>query len=224
MEKQFTEENGESINSEDKQELVNAVSRAVESAKLQDQYGELPGSLKEFYKEFFKSKVYWATVLQDYLTDLDEKDYSWKRPNKRFPFCYLPSLLKQESKLKHLAFFIDTSGSIDDEQMNQFCSEIKYIHEYFKPEKMTVAQFDTKIQYIETIKEEDKFDGMEIYGRGGTSLVPVKEWIEENNPSAAIIFSDLDCVPMEYTKTPIVWIMIGDSCYQKPTFGKVIQI
>ena len=49
--------------------------------------------------------------------------------------------------------------------------------------------------------------------------------IEETLPTAAIIFTDLECLPMPAlkTKVPIIWT-VADNPYAKVPFGQLIHI
>ena len=204
------------------QKVVNIVSNAMEMAKISDKAGSIPGNLQQFFDNFFKSIVPWQTILQNYLKDLDEEIYSWKRPNRRYQDIYLPSLVQDEGRLEHLAFFLDVSGSIDDAQLQRFNSEVKYIQEIMRPKKLTLIQFDTDIQKIDVLTEDDKFNKLNVVGRGGTSLECVHDWIVKNKPTCSVIFSDLYCEPMEDPKIPIIWVIIDSEI--QPEFGKCIFI
>jgi predicted metal-dependent peptidase len=90
---------------------------------------------------------------------------------------------------------------------------------------MTLIQFDTKITDITVFEEKDKFEKLVVIGRGGTSFVPVRQWIIDNTPTAAIVFSDMGCEPMEPlpVQIPIVWIAINNRGSKVP-FGTLIHI
>lgn len=211
---------GNGINQE--QKIVNIVTNAMEIAKMSNKAGSIPGNLQQFFDNFFKSIVPWQTILQNHLKDLDEEIYSWKRPNRRYQDIYLPSLVQDEGRLEHLAFFLDVSGSIDDSQLQRFNSEVKYIQEIMRPKKLTLIQFDTDIQKIDVLTEDDKFNKLNVVGRGGTSLECVHDWIIKNKPTCGVIFSDLYCEPMENPKIPIIWVIIDSEI--QPDFGKCIFI
>jgi len=90
---------------------------------------------------------------------------------------------------------------------------------------MTVVQFDTKIQKIDEFKEGDTFNEIKIVGRGGTDLRCVREHIMEIKPTAAIIFSDLECPPMRKLDhdIPVIWIVVGNK-EAEVNFGQMIHI
>ena len=88
---------------------------------------------------------------------------------------YLPSLIDDDGGLDHLIYYLDVSGSISDGDIIRFHSEFKYVKEHFEPEKMTMVQFDTRITQEKVFHKEDPFVETHVVGRGGTSLVPVRE-------------------------------------------------
>ena len=71
---------------------------------------------------------------------------------------------------------------------------------------------------------KDKFEKIVIVGRGGTKLGPVRQHIMDNQPTAAIIFSDMLVSPMRPGPTcPILWVAISNKDAKVP-FGKLIHI
>lgn len=208
-----------------KNKIAANVVRAVQQAKLMKQAGDLPGDLEYMIKEFLDPVLPWEQLLLKFFTDMAEEDYSWKRPNRRYSDVYLPSIIEEEDLLEHLMFFFDVSCSVTDEQAKRFCGEVKYIQEVIRPKKLTLVQFDTKIQHEQEFELDELFEGINIHGRGGTSLVCVKRHIEEHQPTAAIIFSDLECEPMDTLEplVPVVWVCI-DNPDAEVHFGDLIHI
>ena len=133
--------------------------------------------------------------------------------------------MDDDGRLEHLAYFLDTSGSIKSKDALRFSSEVAYVKEKYQPQKMTLVQFTTEIADEQVIEDGDKFTDVTIKGRGGTRLVPVREWIIKHKPTAAIIFTDLEVRPMEPLPfdIPVIWVVIRNPGAQVP-FGKIINI
>lgn len=203
-----------------KQELVNVVQNAIQQTKILG--GDIPGKISKIVSEFLKPKLPWWRLLRNYLTEQMETSWSWSRPNKRFSEVYLPHLSKDEGRLERIALFLDTSGSIEDQEVKQFNSEAKYIQEVLNPEKLTVIMFDTEIQKVLEFTEDKPYKDIVVVGRGGTSLEPVHDYIVKHKPSCSIIFSDLYCSPMNRVKTPVIWVISGD--HTAPSWGKSFRI
>lgn len=204
---------------------VNAVVKAVHQAKLAGQAGSIPGNIEELIKQFLEPILPWEQLLMQFFTDLLDEDYSWKRPNRRYQDLYLPCRFTDDGRLEHLIYYLDVSGSISDKDVLRFNSEVKYIKESLNPAKLTLVQFDTTIRQERVFHEHDLFEEVVVVGRGGTSLVPVREHIHQHKPTAAIIFSDLDCPamqPLDYD-IPVIWIAVHARGRDVP-FGKLIHI
>lgn len=207
------------------QAVVNTVVMAVHQAKLSGQAGNLPGEIEQTLKKFLEPVIPWQQVLMKWFTDMLDEDYSWHRPNRRYDEMYLPSKFEDEGRLAHLVFYEDVSGSITDAQHLRFNSEVKYIQEVLKPKRLTLCQFDVEITDEKDYKEEDPFDEIKIIGGGGTSYHDVRRHIIEHKPTAAVIFSDMYCAPMQPLPfdIPIIWIAINNPG-ATPPFGKMLHI
>ena len=210
------------------QEQVNAVSTVVQAQQVAQIAGEdspLSDALKEIMKQFLNPIIAWDVLLHRFMLELTKTSRSWQRPNRRYPKMYLPSKHVDRGALTHLAFIEDVSGSITDADALRFNSEVKYVKDKYDPEKLTLVQFDQEITQEKTFTRKDKFDQVEIVGRRGTDLAPVRQWIIDNQPTAAIIFSDLQCAPMEPLpfNIPIIWVAISNKEAVVP-FGQLIHI
>ena len=208
------------------QATINAVVQAVHQAKLSGQAGNLPGGIEQTLKQFLEPVIPWQVVLMQFFTDLLNEDYSWKRPNRRYVDMYLPSRFTDDGRLEHLMYFLDVSGSITDKDVIRFNSEVKYIQEVLKPQRLTLVQFDTVIQDVKEFKEEEPFNEILVKGRGGTSWAPVKEYIDKTLPTAVVVFTDMgfwDAVVPLNSDIPIIWVAINNPS-ATPPFGKMIHI
>jgi predicted metal-dependent peptidase len=215
---------GGPVTREQRAQAVNNVIRAAQQAKLSGA-GSMPSDIEETLTRFLAPVVPWEQYIYRFFTDLVEDGYSWSRPNRRYSDVYLPSKHLEDGALAHLAYFEDVSGSISNDDMIRFNSEFKFLKENFKPEKMTLLQFDTRICDEIVYKQDDPFDRVVRKGCGGTSLECVRAWIEEHKPTAVVVFSDLQCAPMAAlsSQIPILWVCIANGSATVP-FGQVIHI
>lgn len=211
---------------EDGMAHAHTVIQAVHQAKATGKESHIPDGVESLVNTFLTPVIPWEQELYEFFKDLADNMYrTWGRPNRRIHHINLPSYVSDESKLEHIAYFIDVSGSITHHQVIRVNSEIKYIKEVLKPKKLTIIQFDDRITKVIEVNEEDDFNELEIYGRRGTSLRPVRQWIIDNEPTAAIIFSDLMCTPMQNlpTQIPIIWVAVDNHLATIP-FGRIIYI
>lgn len=125
--------------------------------------GSIPGELKEYLDSLFKIKpqvfnwkAYFRRVIGNLITS--ELYLTRMRPSRRFP----DSRGVRFKRKPHVLVGVDTSGSVSNEELEDFFSEIYYL--WKSGVKVTIAQVDTKIEHIE--EYNGKFN-KEIYGRGG---------------------------------------------------------
>lgn len=205
------------------QETIASIVRAVQAAHQSKDAGSLPGEIQQIIEEFLDPVLPWDVLLKRYFTEMSNDDYSWRRPNRRHEDIYLPTLLG-DNGLDHLIYYLDVSGSVTDEQVLRFFSEVRYIHNELKPKQLTLVTFDKKIQDEYNFFEGDPFEKIEINGRGGTDLGPVYHHIVKHRPTAAVIFSDLYVYPM-YTDpvSPVLWVIM-DNKKAVTHFGKRIHL
>lgn len=212
------------VTSQVAQQMVNATVKAIQSAKMAGQAGAIPGNLESVIEAYLAPKIPWETHLYRWMQDLLDEDYTWRRPNRRFQDIYLPSRFTDDGRLEHLIYYLDVSGSVGDDEVLRFNSEIAYVKRTFKPRKLTLVQFDTRITSETVFEEHEPFEKLVVVGRGGTSLEPVRKHILDNNPTAAIVFSDLYCAPMAPGPLPpIIWVAVGNTAAQV-NMGKLIHI
>lgn len=212
------------MSKEDMVKAVNSVVRAAQQAKIAGA-GNMPGDMEALLTVFLTPIVPWEQLLHRFMQELAEDNWSWRMPNRRYPDFYLPSRFEDTGALEHLAYFEDTSGSITDADATRFNSEFKYVKDTYEPKKMTLIQFDTVIQDERVYLDTDPFEQVVIKGRGGTSLEPARKWIIDNKPTAAVVFSDLGCEPMQHPgfEIPIIWVCIKNRRASVP-FGQIIHI
>lgn len=207
----------------DKASQIGKIVQASQSSRMAKEVGILPGEVEQHIKDFLDPVLPWDALLFQFFTELSNDDYSWRRPSRRYEDEYLPTL-SGENGLEHLTYYWDVSGSITDDEIVRINSEIKYVHDMFKPKRMTVVTFDTKLHDIFEFTDDDTFEDLTIHGRGGTSLACVYEHIKETKPTAAVILSDLYCHPMaQNPNVPVLWIVL-DNPHAKTHFGKTIHL
>lgn len=211
---------------EDPSGVINTVIGAYHSANMSGGPGSVPGEIELILKRFLSPKLPWEQLLHAFFHELANHDYRWNKPNRRYADIYLPSLQEEEEGgLDHIMYFLDVSGSISDMEVTRFNSEVKYIKDTFNPEKLSLIQFDTKIQDVQVFEKEDPFEELLVKGRGGTSLDPVHAYIVKHKPTAVVVFSDLHCPVMENLPIPVplIWICINNPD-AKVTQGQLVHI
>jgi predicted metal-dependent peptidase len=197
-----------------------AADQAMRSAKA---CGHEPANLDRPLSESRETKQDWRTILRDFIAARTPSDYRWSPPNRRYVASgvYLPSV--ERGGLGTIVIGVDTSGSIGEDELEQFAGEISAISDEAQPEAIHVVYCDAAVQSSQQFGPSEPIN-LEPKGGGGTDFRPVFEWVDANQigPVCLIYLTDLCChsyppIP-EY---PVLWVT--DSRREAP-FGETIQI
>ena len=205
-------------------EITDVVVRAKAQAQISGDtkaIGELPGEILRIIDELLNPKLPWPVILNRFLDQRTRQEYSWARKNRRFQSTYMPSL--HSYGLGHLTFAIDTSGSVDDEELQRMLSELRGIQQVFNPEHMTIIDCDSEIHQVHEINQNTDIMSLKFSGGGGTSFLPVLEYVTKHPTQALVYFTDLygesDLDEVDY---PILWIC--NSEHKPATIGETIYV
>jgi predicted metal-dependent peptidase len=203
--------------------------------------GRFPGSQRQLLKNVQLPAVRWEDEIQFMVEDICRNDYTWTRPNPRYiqAGVYLPSMHGQKSV--DMIFFVDTSGSLSDKQLELIMAEIREVIAHFNI-RVIVVYWDTNFRDVEIFDKADVLDpdwGLHIAGRGGTNFSGVLDWMDENladmevDPRACIFFTDMGCsnYPDREPGLPWIWAHVPSGSNfntgylnHKPDWGKYIKI
>lgn len=172
--------------------------------------GEIPDEISRIIEKLLNPKLPWPVILNRFLDQRIRDEYSWARKNRRYhQNTYLPSL--HSYGLSHLTFAIDTSGSVNDDELQEMLSEINGIQQIFNPTSMTIIDCDSEIHQIHHVDQNTDILSLTFQGGGGTSFQPVLDYVTKYPTQALIYFTDLygedDLDPVDY---PILWICNSD--------------
>lgn len=196
---------------------------AATIAKMSKDYGDLPGEVQQMIDEFLDPKLPWQELLMNFFEALSSVEYSYSRPNRRYVDPILPGKTNRNG-LELIHYYLDVSGSITDNDIVRFNSEVKHIKETYNPEKLVLVTFDTKLQDFYEFEEDDEFDQIVVTGRGGTNLTEVWAHAKEHKPSAMVVFTDLYVgIPQENPGVPIIWVVTDNPDCEVP-YGTLIHV
>ena len=195
----------------------------AEAATVARMQGKLPAGIEELLKDILQPKINWREVLRQFLVSNFKNDFSWLPPSKKHIHngLVLPSL-KTEG-IGTVVVGVDTSGSISNENLQQFFGEIQSILNTYEMD-LHVVQCDAAVQKHDTYRRGDELGAVEIKGRGGTSFVPVFDMVSEENinPVCLIYLTDLwGDFPEEAPNYPVLW---AATTQEEVPFGEVIRI
>ena len=196
------------------------VAQAAQAAKMM---GKLSANIERLVGEILQPKVDWREVLQRFVTKCKNDERSWARPNRRFlsQGLYLPSVSGES--LGEIVFAVDCSGSINQDEINQFASEITTVKDDHSPTKIHVVYFDSSVSHYESYEREDDLD-IKPHGGGGTAFSPVFEYLAEHNidPVACVFLTDLYCNDFgDAPDYPVLWVSTHKD---EAPFGEVVMM
>lgn len=206
------------------------IKRLVEASTFAKLRGDIPKGMERVIGALTNNLVDWKSLLRKYITNSVISDWTWKRPNKRSQVLgtYLPSTQKENIEI---VIAIDTSGSIGQEELTQFISEIVHIVRSINNLKAYVIQCDCSIQDEMEIKNGNinKILKMKAKGGGGTNHVPIfsKMEKEKKNIRALICLTDgfTEFPQKKHYSFDTIWVLTKNSCKESNIpFGKVIKM
>ena len=203
--------------------ITNIIVRARTQAQMSGKAaGEIPDEISRMIDKLLNPKLPWQVILNKFLDQRVKEDYSWARKNRRYPSdTYMPSL--HSYGLGHLTFAIDTSGSIEDKELQEMLSEIRGIQQVFNPEHMTVIDCDSVIHKVHDVDQNTDIMSLDFHGGGGTRFQPVLDYVAEHPTQALIYFTDLygetEIEPVNY---PVLWICNSD--HEPATIGETVYV
>jgi predicted metal-dependent peptidase len=183
--------------------------------------GNVPGEIEGVIvvEEIVAPKFDWRGFIRRF-TGVSTKVFTKKirrKENRRFSDN--PGL--KVKMRQHMLLAIDTSGSVSDDELREFMSEIYHI--YKCGVDITVVQCDTMIKSIEPYT--GKFE-MAVQGRGGTEFDPVLEYFNANlkKYTSLVYFTDGECYTHVRPKGNVLWVLSERSSMNDSLPGKVIKL
>lgn len=199
------------------------VKQAAQSAKA---IGKLPASFNGLIEALERSVVDWKDYIASWVKGTNPDDFSWRRPKMySFPGCdvFTPRITRTGAGIGLLS--IDTSGSVSDNELKRYVSEILGVVETLNPEKLFIVQHDSQINRVDEWEAGDQFTGVKIAGRGGTCIAPTFNYIEKMDeaPDWVICFSDMEIgdYPSVAPAMPVLWCATGK---MTAPFGTYIDV
>lgn len=196
-------------------------SRLKETAEqIVKQAGKVPGELSSILEAIknkppvFNWKRYFRRLIGNSITS--EIQLTRMRPSKRFPDARGIRMKRKPN----IMVAVDTSGSISQDDLKDFFSEIHHI--WKTGVNVTVVEFDTKIQNIFEYKGQQN---IKVHGRGGTDATSAIEYYKQHHDfSSCIIFTDgyLSTFKLPICQS-LIWVITKDGNKTKYP-GQVIYI
>ena len=236
-----TNENGQELSPTEMAELQEELQRTITMADKLDSIGENPtGGFGKAMEQLNESYVDWVDVMRDLLQSVYSNNPTWTRLNKRHSWrgINLPSRDK-EPKGGELVIAIDTSGSVSEEELNVFATEINSLAEECGINKIRVCYCDTTVHKNSKGEWWDEYDldceELELVcrGGGGTDFDPpfnlYNDYTDDTDDVIAFIyFTDAygQCSSEVEPNVPVIWALSGgeNNWSNELPFGEKVAI
>lgn len=188
-------EGAENLSEDEVKEVKKQIDQALRQGEIIR--SKMQGNANRAVTELLEPKIDWREQLREFVQSVcKQKDKSsWRRPSKRFigQDIYMPSLIGEA--VGRLVVAIDTSGSIGQDELTEFLTEVKAICDEVSPEAIELLYWDSHVAGHETYNRGD-YDALvtttKPAGGGGTTVGCVNEYIKEHRlaPEAVVILTD----------------------------------
>lgn len=213
---------------EEKKELSEKVEKALREGGLLA--GRLGAEMPREIKDLLAPKVDWRDELRDFVTSsMKGKDeFTWRKLNRRGLANDMLMPTVEDETINRLIIANDTSGSINNEQLTEYATELANICEVCQPDEVLVLWWDTKVHGVQSIGEQQYGDLRNVLkpkGGGGTRVSCVSEYINTHKLTAdcVVVFTD-GYVEPDVTwnvNAPTLWLITCNDHFHPP--GKIVK-
>ena len=220
-----SEQKGTSQREANSEKWKNIINKAKTISKMK-QAGLKGSGLARVFKELLEPTINWKDALYKYIT---QSRADFEGYDRRFVHdgMYIDDV---GGNKVHVAAFVDTSGSVDEELLQNFLSELFFAINSTRGTTGYLYYFDTELYPQGNIED---LDGVpKPVGLGGTSFVPIMKELNKissensHTSTVGIIYTD-GFAPMtwEEPETPLLWcISPGGVKEENIKYGDVVRI
>lgn len=220
-----SEQKGTSQREANSEKWKNIINKAKTISKMK-QAGVKGSGLARVFKELLEPTINWKDALYKYIT---QSRADFEGYDRRFIHdgMYIDDV---GGNKVHVAAFVDTSGSVDEELLQNFLSELFFAINSTRGTTGYLYYFDTELYPQGNIED---LDGVpKPVGLGGTSFVPIMKELNKissensHTNTVGIIYTD-GFAPMtwEEPETPLLWcISPGGIKEGNIKYGDVVRI
>ena len=208
----------------EKQLIQNQINNQIKTAAEQTikMRGTIPAEMKEIVDELFKPKPRifdWKSYFRRMLGSI--YDINIKKTRRKESIRFPDSAGIKHKKKVSILVAVDTSGSVNDDELRDFFSEITYI--YKTGARITILECDAKI--TANYEYTGKWTG-KIHGRGGTDFQPVIDYYRKNmkDYAALVYFTDGECSIPDNVPRDTIWVITSEGDHTKTYPGKTVFI
>lgn len=182
------------LSKDELQKIKNEMRAAVIQAAQTVGAGKVPAGIKRLIQELTEPKLDWRTLIEMHIQSAMKDDYTWLRPSKRS--WAIGAVLPGQNVMETIdvMVWIDASGSISEEMLKDFLSEVKGIMEQFPDFILHLATFDTVAYNYQKFTPDnmDEIMDYDVGGGGGTDFMAMYAFMKEHDlePEKMVVFTD----------------------------------
>ena len=171
-----------------KEALKEAMKKAAEEANRSNNWGSVPSDVRKQIMERLNPSVDWRKMLRYFIKTSKrcDKSSTVRRINKRFPRIHAG---KKVNRIANIAISIDQSGSVNDEMLAMFFTEL---NELANLATFTVVPFDTRVEEsLVYVWKKGKKHVWERVMCGGTDFNAPTKYVNEGDFDGHIVLTDM---------------------------------
>jgi predicted metal-dependent peptidase len=214
------------LSEEERKKIRDEIKEAMIQAAQASGSGNLPKNVQRMIKDLTEPQMDWRELLQQQIESVIKSDFSWMRPSRRswHMDAIMPGMIP--GNRVDVTVAIDTSGSITDNDIKLFLSEVKGIMDAYDDYNISIFCWDTSVHAPAKYSSDNMTDIMEYIpgGGGGTDPHCIWDYLKDNEvePKKLIVFTDFQFWGWRPTEVEdycdTVWI-IKDNKDATPEFG-----
>ena len=179
---------------EQMREIRDEVKENMMTAAQSSGAGNVPAEIERMISKLTEPKMNWREILRQQIQSTIRNDYTFMRPSRKG--WHMSAILPGQNfdETIDIAVGIDMSGSIGNEQGEDFLGEVQGIMDEYQDYNIKVWCFDTKVYNEQDFTADggERLEEYEIIGGGGTEFDCNWEYMKQHDitPKKFIMFTD----------------------------------
>ena len=198
-----------------KERLKQAVEKAAQEAASGRGWGTVSADMRKKIMDMIKPKVNWRSVLRYFIktSQRADKRSTVKRYNKKYRAQRYAG--KKVTRHAKIAVAIDQAGSVGDEMLAAFFTELNGLAKYAE---FTVVPFDTQVDDSKVyVWKKGQRHVTERVLTGGTCFDAPTRWCNERQFDGLIILTDMEAPKPIPSRSQRMWLTTPD-CKERSYF------
>ena len=171
-----------------RERMKESVKKAAQEAGQSSNWGSMTSQMREQIMERIQTKLDWRKMLRYFVKTSQKanKQSSMKHINKRYPYIHAG---RKTSRTAKIAIAIDQSGSVSDEMLALFFSELNSLAKFAE---FTVIPFDTEVDesLVYTWKKGENKKWERVMS-GGTCFDAPTKYVNSKGFDGMLVLTDM---------------------------------